>query len=241
MSGTEATLYEVAGGAAWITLNRPENRNALSAVLVNELNEHLITANNDPDVRSIVITGSDPAFCAGADLKSPPGEAIDGGGKSVPYPDVLTRILDSQKPVIVAAISGTRNWQAIPLWGAEFLGWNVRWIPGYRGVGQMSKALRQGEIDMFATNNAFTIKQLQDDGVIKLISQVGQVLGGKISRRLSYKDVPVFTEMLESAGKCPKVQKVPESDGKCYFSIEKMKSVIFQSKKRKVSFPLTKS
>ena len=102
MSGTEATLYEVAGGAAWITLNRPENRNALSAVLVNELNEHLITANNDPDVRSIVITGSDPAFCAGADLKSPPGEAIDGGGKSVPYPDVLTRILDSQKPVIVA-------------------------------------------------------------------------------------------------------------------------------------------
>ena len=77
MSGTEATLYEVAGGAAWITLNRPENRNALSAVLVNELNEHLITANNDPDVRSIVITGSDPAFCAGADLKSPPGEAID--------------------------------------------------------------------------------------------------------------------------------------------------------------------
>ena len=116
------------------------------------------------------------------------------------------RLLDkSKKPVIVAAISGTRNWQAIPLWGAEFLGWNVRWIPGYRGVGQMSKALRQGEIDMFATNNAFTIKQLQDDGVIKLISQVGQVLGGKISRRLSYKDVPVFTEMLEGSGK----KKIP--------------------------------
>ena len=74
MSGTEATLYEVAGGAAWITLNRPENRNALSAVLVNELNEHLITANNDPDVRSIDITGSAPAFCSGADLKSPPGQ-----------------------------------------------------------------------------------------------------------------------------------------------------------------------
>jgi len=107
----------------------------------------------------------------------------------------------SKKPVIVAAISGTRNWQAMPIWGAEFLGWNVRWIPGYRGVGQMSKALRQGEIDMFATNNAYTIKQLRDDGVISLISQVGQVVGGKISRRPSYKSVPVFTEILKSEAK----------------------------------------
>ncbi|MDA0760625.1 MAG: enoyl-CoA hydratase-related protein [Proteobacteria bacterium] len=102
MSGTEATLYEVRKGAAWITLNRPENRNALSAILVNELYAHLSEANNDPTVRSIVITGNGPAFCAGADLKSPPGQTIDGGGQSIPYPDVLKAILDSEKPVIVA-------------------------------------------------------------------------------------------------------------------------------------------
>ena len=34
-TATEATLYRVEQGAAWITLNRPQNRNALSAVLVN--------------------------------------------------------------------------------------------------------------------------------------------------------------------------------------------------------------
>lgn len=102
MTGTEATLYEINNGAAWITLNRPENRNALSAILVNELYAHLLAANNDPTVRSIVITGNGSAFCAGADLKSPPGQTIDGGGKSIPYPDVLTSILDSEKPVIVA-------------------------------------------------------------------------------------------------------------------------------------------
>ena len=100
MSGTEATLYDVRKGAAWITLNRPENRNALSAILVNELYAHLSEANNDPTVRSIVITGNGPAFCAGADLKSPPGQTIDGGGQSIPYPDVLKAILDSEKPVI---------------------------------------------------------------------------------------------------------------------------------------------
>ena len=96
-----ATLYELKSGAAWITLNRPENRNALSAQLVNELYAHLQAANDDPAVRSIVITGSGPAFCAGADLKSPPGSAI-AGVESVPYADVLKAILASPKPVITA-------------------------------------------------------------------------------------------------------------------------------------------
>ena len=47
MPGQEATLYEIKHGAAWITLNRPENRNALSAILVNELYAHLIAANEN--------------------------------------------------------------------------------------------------------------------------------------------------------------------------------------------------
>ena len=55
MEGQQATLYEINDGAAWITLNRPENRNALSAILVNELYAHLINANENSEVRSIVI------------------------------------------------------------------------------------------------------------------------------------------------------------------------------------------
>ena len=101
MGGTQATLYEVRDGAARITLNRPENRNALSAVLVTELYNHLGAANEDDNARTIVITGNGPAFCSGADLKNPPGKAAPGG-MAVPYPDVLTAILESPKPVIVA-------------------------------------------------------------------------------------------------------------------------------------------
>jgi len=104
VASTEATLYEVREGAAWITLNRPENRNALSAVLVNELFDHIQGALADEAVRSIVITGAAPAFCAGADLKSPPGEIVDGQ-RSVPYTDVMGAILESPKPVI-AAVNG---------------------------------------------------------------------------------------------------------------------------------------
>ena len=104
MAGQQATLYEITDGAAWITLNRPENRNALSAILVNELYAHLINANENSEVRSIVITGTGPAFCAGADLKSPPGQLVDGA-QGVTYPEVLNTILESPKPVI-AAVNG---------------------------------------------------------------------------------------------------------------------------------------
>lgn len=104
MQKTEASLYAVRqGGAAWITLNRPENRNALSATLVSELYDHLQTADRDPAVRSLVLTGNGPAFCSGADLKAPPGEAI--GGRSISYPEVLSCILECKKPVI-AAVNG---------------------------------------------------------------------------------------------------------------------------------------
>jgi methylglutaconyl-CoA hydratase len=100
MPTTEATLYEVQGEAAWITLNRPENRNALSQILVTELDAHLRAAVADPNVRCIVITGNGPAFCAGADLKN---QGLPRSGPS--FPEVLQFIIDSPKPVI-AAVNG---------------------------------------------------------------------------------------------------------------------------------------
>ena len=118
MATTEATLYEIKQGAAWITLNRPENRNALSSVLVTELYDHLMAANADDSVRSIVITGNGPAFCAGADLKSPPGQLSEGSDRAVPYADVLTTIIDSPKPVI-AAINGAAFAGGLGLVGAS--------------------------------------------------------------------------------------------------------------------------
>jgi methylglutaconyl-CoA hydratase len=109
-----ATLYHVAKGAAWLTMNRPEQRNALSAALVSELAHHLEAANADPAVRCIVLTGTDPAFCAGADLKSPPGQ----GGTS--FPQLLHAIVKSPKPVI-AAVNGQAFGGGLGLVGAADL------------------------------------------------------------------------------------------------------------------------
>jgi enoyl-CoA hydratase len=52
-----------------ITLNRPQSRNALSGELIDALYAAQVAADADPDVSAIVLTGADPAFCAGVDLK----------------------------------------------------------------------------------------------------------------------------------------------------------------------------
>jgi enoyl-CoA hydratase len=65
----EQLLYEVSDGVATVTLNRPEQRNALSAQLLGELVDATKRARDDADVRAVVLTGAgDKVFCAGADL-----------------------------------------------------------------------------------------------------------------------------------------------------------------------------
>lgn len=52
-----------------LTMNRPEARNALNRSLIRALHSELTSADADPSVRVVVLTGTDPAFCAGIDLK----------------------------------------------------------------------------------------------------------------------------------------------------------------------------
>jgi len=107
------------------------------------------------------------------------------------------RLTKAGKPIIVGAISGSRSWQAMAVWGKEYLGWNLRWIPGYKGTRSLMKALRQGEIDMMATASSKRIDRLLKDGVIELIAQEGVGGSGKFMARGSYPNVPVFPKLLK--------------------------------------------
>ena len=62
-------LVEVAEQVATVTLNRPEQRNAMPLQCWHLLHEHLERLGADPDVRVVVLTGSGPAFCSGDDIK----------------------------------------------------------------------------------------------------------------------------------------------------------------------------
>src|SRR5215210_6867280 len=66
----EVVLAERHEAVAVARLNRPEARNALSAELLNTLGDLIEAWDEDPDVRCVVIAGSDEYFAAGADIKA---------------------------------------------------------------------------------------------------------------------------------------------------------------------------
>ncbi|HEY7946821.1 MAG TPA: enoyl-CoA hydratase [Acidimicrobiales bacterium] len=66
---SDVVLLEVADRVATVTLNRPDARNAMSAELVERLGRLVAEADTSDDVDVLILTGTDPAFCAGLDLK----------------------------------------------------------------------------------------------------------------------------------------------------------------------------
>ncbi|SOD72612.1 enoyl-CoA hydratase [Jatrophihabitans sp. GAS493] len=108
--------YALARGIATITLNSPENRNALSSSLVAELTGHLETAAADPAVRAILLTHTGSTFCAGADLAESAAEGGPAKGTQRMV-ELLRRILEAPKPVI-AVIDGNVRAGGLGLVGA---------------------------------------------------------------------------------------------------------------------------
>jgi enoyl-CoA hydratase len=100
---TEVVLLEVSERIATVTLNRPEARNALSSEVLRRLPVAMAEADARDDVDVILLTGADPAFCAGLDLKElgTPGSNLGG---AVP-PDQRGPFPRLAKPVI-GAING---------------------------------------------------------------------------------------------------------------------------------------
>ncbi|MFE9256768.1 enoyl-CoA hydratase family protein [Streptomyces sp. NPDC006879] len=96
-------------GITTLTLDSPDNRNALSAELVGGLREALAQAGADRSIRAVVLTHTGGTFCAGADLKSP----------SNPYDFValLREITESPKPVL-ARVTGHVRAGGLGLLGA---------------------------------------------------------------------------------------------------------------------------
>ena len=69
MISPKSFLYEVRGGVAWLTLNRPERLNALTFEVYRELTEAFATLRGEGAVRAVVIRGAGRAFCSGGDVR----------------------------------------------------------------------------------------------------------------------------------------------------------------------------
>ena len=102
----EHLLYDVGGGVATLTLNRPDQRNALSGQLLGELVDAMKTARDNDDVGAIVLTGAgEKAFCAGADLGGFAADAplIDKHFGSDPFIELFRLMTELGKPTLCAA------------------------------------------------------------------------------------------------------------------------------------------
>lgn len=99
-------LHEKRGHAFWITINRPDKRNALNASVLAGIVDGYRRAHEDNDVRVIVLTGTGTkAFCAGADLQPGAGFTFDLAKPNLDYADMLRTAQNATKPTI-ARING---------------------------------------------------------------------------------------------------------------------------------------
>jgi enoyl-CoA hydratase/carnithine racemase len=101
----ETLIVEAHDAVTLIRLNRPEALNALNSALLAELGQALDAAAADDGVRCLVITGSDRAFAAGADIKEMSDKSYAQMFKTDFFGDAARKIEQFRKP-IVAAVSG---------------------------------------------------------------------------------------------------------------------------------------
>ena len=99
----ELVLVETAAGVRRITMHRPEARNALSSALMAELAAAFVAAEEAEEVDVVVFTGTDPAFCAGLDLRElGQGGANLRGGADAAASSPFAALWRMTKPVIGA-------------------------------------------------------------------------------------------------------------------------------------------
>lgn len=107
-------LYQTQDGVARITLNRPQRRNALNRRAYDEVEAAFRFASLDENARCVVVTGADPAFCSGEDVK----EMMTGEVSDTPKPvrteyratPAAMAAIDCDKPVIAAVNGSAVGW-----------------------------------------------------------------------------------------------------------------------------------
>jgi 2-(1,2-epoxy-1,2-dihydrophenyl)acetyl-CoA isomerase len=106
----QTILFETSGGAARLTLNRPDRLNSFTVQMHQEVADALSKVEADPSVRALLLTGAGRGFCAGQDLSdravAPGGEAVDLGDSVERFYNPLVRRLVALPMPVVCAVNG---------------------------------------------------------------------------------------------------------------------------------------
>ena len=104
----------------------------------------------------------------------------------------------SAPPAVIGSIEAIpRSGGQMGAWGIAFLGWNAKWVVGYRGTSDLTLALERHEIDATSTANMFQIEKFTQGGDFKILVQSGALVGGKVRGRPDFGNAPVLPELME--------------------------------------------
>jgi enoyl-CoA hydratase len=180
-------IVESRGNVGLVTLNRPQALNALNEALIAELNEALSAFEADGGIGCTVITGSEKAFAAGADVKEM-AEKTYVEAYLARFLDGWTRLAETRKPVI-AAVSGFCLGGGLELAmmcdfiiAAETARFALPEItlgimPGAGGTQRLARAIgRHRAMLLLLTGDMLTAREAFEAGLVSAVSADGAVL-----------------------------------------------------------------
>ncbi|MFM1931049.1 MAG: hypothetical protein RL226_352 [Bacteroidota bacterium] len=199
-------LVEVSNGIAVLTINRPDQLNALNRSTIQELSEALDRMNDDRAIRALIITGSgDKAFVAGADIKEfahfhvEEGRALSADGQRL----LFNKVENMSKPVI-AAINGYALGGGLELAMAchiRVASTNAKLglpevslgvIPGYGGTQRLTRLVGMGKaMEMICTAGMIDANEALNWRLVNHITAPEELLtkamdiAGKVSKQSS--------------------------------------------------------
>ncbi|KAH9831744.1 enoyl-CoA hydratase [Rhodofomes roseus] len=171
-----------AEGVALITLNRPKALNALSTPVFTELNDAVAAFDRDDAVRALVLTGSERAFAAGADIKEMKDKEYSDVFKNK-FLESWSLITQIRKPII-AAVSGYALGGGCELammcdiilasptavFGQPEI--NIGVVPGGGGTQRLARAIGKSRtMELTLTGRNFTAAEAADWGLVSRVSE----------------------------------------------------------------------
>ncbi len=128
-----------------------------------------------------------------------------GGSMIIIDNEGLKKINDPKgDPAAIGSIGGVpRSAMQTVAWGIEHLGWNAKWVVGYRGTNDVMIALERGEVNLTSTGNMFQLEKLLQTGKFHILAQTGTLQGGKVMPRPEFANAPLFPEMMKGKIKDP--------------------------------------
>jgi enoyl-CoA hydratase len=171
---SEYILCEITNGVLVITINRPDKLNALNTQTIEELHETLAEAENQPEIRAVIITGAGKkAFVAGADIAEFANYSVEEGKQlsSLGHFKIFNFIENFSKPII-AAVNGFALGGGLELAMAchiRVVSDNAKMglpevslglIPGYGGTQRLAQLLGKGKaFEMIVTADMITAQE----------------------------------------------------------------------------------